>query len=62
MVEEWEAMLGKGKKYGALLTDISKTFWLYSPWITYSKNFIHIVLMIYHYNLCQVWKLRGNDF
>ena len=58
MVEEWEAMLGKGKKYGALLTGLSKTFWLYSVW---SIHFIHMVFMIYHYNLCQVWKFRGKE-
>ena len=53
MVKEWEAMLGKGKNYSALLTDLLKTFWIYSPWSTYSKNVIHMVFMIYHYNLCQ---------
>ena len=61
MVEEWEAMLGKGKNYGALLTDHSKTFYFYSLWSTHTKNFIHMVFMTYHYNLCQVWKFRGND-
>ena len=50
MVEEWDTMLDKGKYYGVLLTDLSKTFWLYIPWSTYSKNFVHMVFMTYHYN------------
>ena len=38
MVVEWVAVLDKGKHYGALLTDLSKTFWFCSPWLACSKT------------------------